>query len=305
MNNLAIYDKYRKVPSYKRATFRESDHTYWLGDKRLISVTQLLKKHELSPNYSAVSESVLTAAAERGTMIHKEVERYIECGITGFTSEFSDYIDISDKLGLYAENSELIVNDNNIAGTLDICAKRRLHGKEINIIADIKTTASLNKESVRWQLSIYEYLHEQLYGYGFDELYIFHLRSSGKSKAHKVDRISRSELLRLFECERKGEIYAPPSIDDRLLEEAEKIEVDYQIAKAKREEVTLRLLKNLKEKNIKSTESAALRITYIPPSIRQTFDAKAFEREHPDLKAKYMKETKTKESLRLSLKKQI
>lgn len=286
----------------KQAIFRESDHTYWLDGNELISTTRLMRKHGLSTNYAGVPQSVLAAAAERGKLIHKEIEDYINTGEMGFTPEFYDFIRLVKDLNLTELKAETIINNDLVAGTADIMATG-VNGnrQKITVLADCKTTAALYKEATRWQLSIYNNLNHWLNGFYFDKLFVFHLGEN--SKVVELEEIDRAEVARLFECERNGEIYAPPSLDERLLEEAEKIEVDYQIAKAKREEVTLRLLKKLKEKNIKSTESAALRITYIPPGTRRTFDAKAFEREHPDLKAKYMKETKTKESLRLSLKK--
>ena len=55
--------------------FDAEKHEYFDGEKRLISVTQLLKKHGLAPDYSGVSDSVLNAKAERGTLIHSEIER--------------------------------------------------------------------------------------------------------------------------------------------------------------------------------------------------------------------------------------
>ena len=54
--------------------FDEKTHTYTDDGKHLISVTQLMKKHGLAPDYSGVSESVLGAKAQRGTLIHKEIE---------------------------------------------------------------------------------------------------------------------------------------------------------------------------------------------------------------------------------------
>lgn len=53
-----------------RVVFNEEQHTYWLGDKRLISVTRLLKKHGLSTDYSAVNPDVLEKAAKKGTAVH-------------------------------------------------------------------------------------------------------------------------------------------------------------------------------------------------------------------------------------------
>ena len=61
-------------------TFNEELHKYFDGDRELISVTTLLKKHGLAPDYSGVSESVLNRKAERGTLVHEEIENYMKFG---------------------------------------------------------------------------------------------------------------------------------------------------------------------------------------------------------------------------------
>lgn len=60
------------------AIFNKENHTYTLDGKILISVTQLMRKHGLAPDYSGVNEVVLQRKAERGTLIHEEIERYIK-----------------------------------------------------------------------------------------------------------------------------------------------------------------------------------------------------------------------------------
>ena len=59
--------------------FDEQTHTYTNEKgKVLISVTQLLKLAGISPNYDFVNEEVLKAAADKGSLIHKEIEDYIK-----------------------------------------------------------------------------------------------------------------------------------------------------------------------------------------------------------------------------------
>ena len=55
--------------------FNEELHQYTLDDKVLISVTQLMKKHNLSPKMNDDVEIVkkrIQSKASRGTLIHKE-----------------------------------------------------------------------------------------------------------------------------------------------------------------------------------------------------------------------------------------
>ena len=67
--------------------FDENLHKYTVDGKEVISVTQLLQKHKITPSYDAVDKELLRVASERGTLIHEEVEKCIESGECGFTEE--------------------------------------------------------------------------------------------------------------------------------------------------------------------------------------------------------------------------
>ena len=71
--------------------FDEKTHQYFLNDKELIGVTRLMRKHGLAPDYTAVRSDVLNAAAERGTLIHEEIEEYNKTGEIGFTTECANF----------------------------------------------------------------------------------------------------------------------------------------------------------------------------------------------------------------------
>lgn len=86
-------------------------------------------------------------------------------------------------------------------------------GKEGEIsLADIKTTYRIDKESLSWQLSIYAYLFErQNPGLKVRNLYGVWLRGD-KSELIPVERRSDEEVMRLMECEVKGEKYLSTEI---------------------------------------------------------------------------------------------
>ena len=67
------------------------------SEKELVSVTTLLKKHGLTPDYSFVNEVVLSTKAERGKVIHKELENYIKENKIGFTSELEKFIELCSR----------------------------------------------------------------------------------------------------------------------------------------------------------------------------------------------------------------
>jgi hypothetical protein len=96
-------------------------HTYTIdGNAVKISVTQLLKKHGLSPNYSYIPTDILLRAADKGTLVHKEVEDYIKTNEIGFTEEIGAFISLCKKTGIKPLRSEFSVGNLLVAGTADL-----------------------------------------------------------------------------------------------------------------------------------------------------------------------------------------
>lgn len=54
---------------------------------------------------------------------------------------------------------------------------------------------------------------------------------------------------------------------------------------------------------VKSFENEDVKITLLPASTAERFDAQRFKEEHPDLYIQYLKEVETKQSVRITLKK--
>lgn len=283
-----------------KVVFRETDHTYWLGDKQLISVTRLLKKHGLATDYTGISEEVLEKAANKGTLVHKEIENYIKNGEVGFTSELSDFIDITAELGFTAEDSEIIlpageipddkVDDYFYAGTADLIGKIG----DGYAPADLKTTAKVDKRAYAWQLALYE----RLCGVKFDKLYIFHLGKN--SKAIPIERISDAEVDRLLECERNGEIYSEPGlvIANELLARAQEAELELKRAEevkkeaeATAKEYRQKLYEAMQRQNVSSWETAdkSMLITCVAPSTKTSIDSTKLKKEMPEIAEKYSK----------------
>ena len=283
-----------------KVVFRESDHTYWLGDKQLISVTRLLKKHGLATDYTGISEEVLEKAANKGTLVHKEIENYIKNGEVGFTSELSDFIDITAELGFTAEDGEIILpageipddkaDDYFYAGTADLIGKIG----DGYALADLKTTAKVDKRAYAWQLALYE----RLCGVKFDKLYIFHLGKN--SKAIPIERISDAEVDRLLECERNGEIYSEPGlvIANELLARAQEAELELKrIEEAKKEaeatakEYRQKLYEAMRQQNISSFETAdkSMLITCVAETTKTSIDSTKLKKEMPEIAEKYSK----------------
>ena len=237
--------------------FNPETHTYTLDGEEYISVTRLMKKHGLSPDYSNVSEETLQAAAAKGSFVHGEIERYIKDGGVGFSAELYDFIDLCEDNGLKPTKSEFIVynTEYKVAGTVDLMG---LTADMQGFVGDIKTTSTLHKEALEWQLGLYAFLGEMT----VSKYYGFHLRSNGKSKLIEVKGKSKDEVVRLLEAEKRGDTFQTLKAEvvianeDKLVKAQETIDFyQRQLDNAKAEMESLKgfLLTAMKRNDIKKT----------------------------------------------------
>ena len=283
--------------------FDPQTHTYTLGGKDLISVTQLLAKHGLSPNYDGVDEETLKASAERGKLIHKEIENYIKKGEIGFTEEVAQFVSYVRENNIDIRGSEVTFHNDIVAGTCDLIINSQ---KGYLIVADIKTTSTLHKESVAWQLSLYAYLSgNKTMNHG----QAFHFSKDGL-KVVDIELKPMEEVEKLLECERKGELYKQELVIEGF-ELAKFYEAEQIIIKAKEEqkraeetqkEVYEAILKAMEEQGVKTYETDTMKITYVAPTKRVTLDTARLRKENLLVAKAYEKETETKASLRVTLK---
>lgn len=156
-----------------------ASHIYLVDGIIVSSVTQLLNK-KFGHKYDEVSDFVLQQAADRGTMIHKAVEDYCN-GLISEVPEVRDFVFLKNYYNFEIMESEIpVIIDlagQTYAGRLDLI---------INIdgdlaVADIKTTAALDREYLGHQLNLYRLGAIQSYGFDIQKLYGIHLKN-GKRK---------------------------------------------------------------------------------------------------------------------------
>ena len=283
--------------------FDKATHTYSLEGKNLISVTQLLQMFHLSPDYTIVDEDTLKASADRGSMIHAEIEAYNKRGEIGFTTEMANYKKYLDQNGLKCLKSEFIVFDDIVAGTADLLLDE--HGEKV--IADIKTTATLHRNSVSWQLSLYAYL------LGDTEVkrgQAFWFDHDGNLKVLDIPLKPKAEVERLLKCAESGESFEElvPVEQAQLskLEEAEELIKYYDFLKKKAQEqsdeIKKAIMKAMEDNSVYSFENEALKVTYVAPTTRTTIDSARLKKELPEIAEKYTKRSDVKASLRITIK---
>lgn len=284
---------FNKLPN---CNFDESKHEYTVNGKVLLSVTQLLKKHGIAPDYSFVDKDVLELSARRGTAIHKEIEDYTDTGKVGFSEEFYTAVELLEQNGLTPIGAEIVTYNDITVGTIDlICTDG--HGRYILI--DTKTTSTIHKQAVTWQLSIYKALAETQYHIIIDRLMVLHLPFEKIGRLVEVEPIPPTTVSELLDSERKGENYEVAQMvefDENLLQaftQAEnhivQVEQMLKAAKEQAEEYRKQIFAVMKENNVKSFENDRLKITVKDAYNRTTVDGKKLQSEYPDIYEKVLK----------------
>ena len=289
------------------AVFDENEHKYYVDGKELISTTQLMRKHNLAPDYSTVDENTLRKSAEYGKIVHSELELFIKNDTPSFTQEvenFEMWIK-ENQLEKSLVASELMVNNDLVAGTIDFI----FENDNGLVIADFKTTSQVHKDAVSWQLSIYR----ELLGLPIDKGVCFHIKGD-IFEIIDIPLKTKEEVNKLFDAERNGVLYQTTDLIES--ESVEKL-VEFQMqlmameeAKKKIEEqmdafktyalqeMEARGLLNYKV-NCRGVE---LSLTRVLEGKRESVDAKKLQADMPEIYDKYKKISTTKSFVKVSCK---
>ncbi len=291
--------------NYSKVVFDPIEHTYFLEGKQLSGISKLYRKH-IKDSYASVPDAILQKAAERGQKVH-DACRVADMFGTITCPEAEMYLKLKKENGIKTVENEYIVSDDkHFATAIDVL------GDDFSTY-NIKTTSVLDKESLSWQSSIEAVLFEKQNPHlKINKLYGIWLRD--KAELVEVPRIPDEEVLKLLECEIRGEKYTPPiealpeNVESALVKLAE-FEAFVQTLKLdlleheKRMEVLQDYLKGEMAKNgIKKWETERIIVSYVEPTERVTLDSKKLKEEQPFIYEKYKKISAIKESLRIKLK---
>ena len=286
--------------------FDENLHKYTVDGKEVISVTQLLQKHRITPSYDAVDKELLRVASERGTLIHEEVEKWIESGECGFTEEAEKICDFLFERA--DENtkilSEQMVANDVVAGRFDVLYT---HDKKL-VLTDIKTGNTKHLFGWSWQLSLYKYLYEKMYGKEIDSLEI--LWANGDLTVIPCEYVGDDKIENLLNAEREGRLISDvdlgvseEELEDltELMEDIKSKEEELKLLKEKVDKVKGILYDTMGKEGVKTVDRGKLKITYVAPSNRTSVDSKKLEKEEPDIFKKYVKTTTVAGSIKITL----
>ena len=157
--------------------FIEDGHIYLVDGVIVPSITQVLK-YKFGNKYDFVSQSVLQEAAKKGTEVHEAIENWCKTGEESELPEVRNFKFLKRAYGFEVVDNEVPVilenKDGEViaAGRLDLVLE--MGGKVGG--ADIKRTATLDKEYLGYQLNLYRIAYFQSYGVQWEFLRGVHLR---------------------------------------------------------------------------------------------------------------------------------
>lgn len=280
--------------------FNQENHEYSLDGVVLPSVTTILSNTIFADKYDNVDEETLRMAAERGSLIHGEIENYIKKNEMGFTMELESFMKIEKENELKNLQSEVMTTDGEVAGTIDIIAEHK--GK--NMLADIKTTYKLDKNYVAWQLSMYAYIYEKQTGIHIDELYAIWLRED-EYKFIPVERKTDKDILDVFNSFKSGVKINFDSATLQTIPQEQLIafcDILNRIEAYEKQvaDIKGKILKEMEEKNIYNVKLGNVAITYKPATTKVSIDSSKLKED--GLYEKYTKVSNVKSSIMIKVK---
>lgn len=291
--------------------FIDKLHAYVVdGEIADITVTELLRKQGISPDYSFVREAVLTEAASEGTARHEELEAIAKGGepTSIYGVLLQEWLKSKDAFDLLPERRCALKGAFTIAGTADIIG----HTDDFNFIGDYKFTSTFHKSAVTWQVNLYDYMIRKSEGLpGAEKFFGFHFRY-GKMKVYELPKIPDEEIEKLLKAEENGEVYKPVELTttgelQKRWENAEQaliaVETQYKAAQEQAKALREEMCKLMQEQGVKSFETEMLKLTYIDESERTTVDSKKLQSDFPEIYDQVKKTTKTSATVRVTVKK--
>ena len=293
-----------------KVRFDEEHHRYFLGEKELSGITGTLIKKAFPDTYKGIPNAVLAKAAERGSVVHQNLELFDTiCNsdvniMPSVLPEVKDYNEMLISYGLHHVDSEYLVTDNeNFASAID----KVLEDNEGNIyLADIKTTATLHYDNVSLQLSIYaKWFEEQNPDLKVKEIVCMWFKN-GQSKFQPLPRVADYQIDDLInayladDAEYQYKVEVPEQFS-ALEQEYRLITARVDALKIKQDDLKEQMMKMMEANKQKSVKTQFASYSYVAATTKKTFDTKLFKDTEPDHYEHYLKETTTKPSIRIKL----
>jgi len=300
INSMVVYD--------------EGNHTYHLGDKKLSGITGVLGKSIFfHGKFDNIPKKILESKRDYGSNVHKQIENY-DNGVPYMPiAEIKWYENLKKKENIDVVKSEYIVTDGERYATpIDLIASVN----DVISLIDHKTSYSLDKEYLSWQLSMCAFLLEKQTGLRIDSLYANHIKKG--CKLVKIERKTDDELHDMFYTDKYVYVENPmPTIDSNKICEAYcpdantltiiesycmEINEYEEIIKSKKEYLNELLKKiecDMDENKLSTIKFNNLLISKTKDYTRTSFNKEKFLIDHPELSGIYDEEIIVKGVIKL------
>jgi hypothetical protein len=150
-------------------------HRYWLGDKKLESVSSVIRDTwPLKKSFEAADPAVLEHARERGIRVDRYASEYVKTGrLRIMAGEWEEVVNLTRKFSMWGCDyvghvvPQAILHDGEIAGTCDFLG-------EFGHIYDLKTVYNLDP-TYKLQMGAYADLYERMLGEPASGITLLHL----------------------------------------------------------------------------------------------------------------------------------
>lgn len=289
---------------YSDVAYNGDEHTYTRPDgKRLSGITGMIDRQIFGGKFANMDKEFLRPYAEKGKLVHNEIESYYTVGIEPTTDEAKAFIHNNVMIPIATEY--MVSDGENFATNIDFVD----YDGCIVSLYDFKTSSVLNLESLSWQLSICAELFNIQNGFYPAKLFGVHLRGS-MCNVVEVPRKPTEAVLSLLQAEIDGQAYIVPQEGQkaeiqRLMDVEQaiiriKAESDYY--EAQKAELLAGLEIEMDKQGLKKFETDNLIITKVLPTISKGLDTKRLQADFPDICKQYEKVTNKKGYIKLTIK---
>lgn len=295
----------------------DSTHQYFYKGREITGITGLLHSLVFPEMYKGVDEETLRHAADKGTVIHEQVELVASLGVAPTLDSVKAFVELINNLGYEIVGSEyvMMIGEDHASAADLVMHKAGAPEDEVEIW-DIKGTYSVNKAYVRWQNSMYKYGFEKLNPHlKVTRICCMWLRDDAKrGTICKLIDLGEprpySDVEELFRCEKEGRLFddenkTPLYIADN---EVALLDIQERIAKLQEQEKELKaaIFEGMVNSNETTIKTANCTYSVKVESKRISLDTKAFDADDEEtyeaLLKKYPKVTMVKPSLSITKK---
>lgn len=251
-------------------------------------------------------------AAEKGHAIHAEIEKYIKTGEKGQTPEFQAWLKVfANTVPVYVGDSEKIIFANTpsgaFAGTVDLLCNGFLY--------DWKTCKTATRQQIaKWQkqLSFYCYALRQMRNVVNEPLKVVHLtdicdvinvpylgdKFVEETMAKYKDIMAGKEVQQV----KPAPVQELQTVSQRDLQILEDTLFQIETLEKVVADIRGKIKDEMERRGILDVQIGKVKVTYIPGTIRQTFDSKSFQKDDPYMYQMYLRDSQVKPSVRITVK---